>query len=55
MSKTRYLSSDGKKTVDSAETMKISLISNMDVTERFWSYGFVEWIAECGVRSLLIN
>jgi len=20
----------------------------MDVTERFWSYGFVEWIAECG-------
>ena len=46
--KSRYLSNDGKKTTDSASYIKISLISNMDVTERFWSYGFVEWIAECG-------
>ena len=46
--KIRYLSSNGKKTTDSASDLKISLISNMDVTERFWSYGFVEWIAECG-------
>ena len=46
--KSRYLSSDGKKTTDSATYVKISLISKMDVTERFWSYGFVEWIAECG-------
>ena len=46
--KIRYLSNNGKKTTDSASDLKISLISNMDVTERFWSYGFVEWIAECG-------
>ena len=46
--KTRYLSSDGEKTTDRGTFVRISLISKMDVTERFWSYGFVEWIAECG-------
>ena len=50
--KSHYLTQEdvdkGVPQKDTAVSLKIYLISKMEVTEHFWSYGFMEWIAECG-------
>ena len=43
-----YLTSEMVKTQIKKDTLRILFTSQMEVTEQFWSYGFMAYIAETG-------
>ena len=45
---TVYLGSTLKKSTSTTDFMQIYFVSKMFVTEQFWAYTFLAYIAECG-------